>query len=160
MARDNKCIGKFRLKGIRKAPSGVPQIEVTFDIDTNGILKVSAKDLDTLKEQSITITAGDRMSDAEIEQAIRDAHQYAGQDNLRTEALEVLGEAQQLLNRVQQAVKAAGKQIDKAKKKQIKADSAQLQKLITKIRVDHITKEEIEDLRRCKAQLETSAAGL
>ena len=100
------------------------------------------------------------MSDAEIEQAIRDAHQYAGQDNLRTEALEVLGEAQQLLNRVQQAVKAAGKQIDKAKKKQIKADSAQLQKLITKIRVDHITKEEIEDLRRCKAQLETSAAGL
>lgn len=160
MARDNKCIGKFRLKGIRKAPAGVPQIEVTFDIDTNGILKVSAKDLDTLKEQSITITAGDRMSDAEIEQAIRDAHQYAGQDNLRTEALEVLGEAQQLLNRVQQAVKAAGKQIDKAKKKQIKADSAQLQKLITKIRVDHITKEEIEDLRRCKAQLETSAAGL
>ena len=160
MARDNKCIGKFRLKGIRKAPAGVPQIEVTFDIDTNGILKVSAKDLDTLKEQSITITAGDRMSDAEIEQAIRDAHQYAGQDNLRTEALEVLGEAQQLLNRVQQAVKAAGKQIDKAKKKQIKADSAQLQKLITKIRVDHITKEEIEDLRRCNAQLETSAAGL
>ncbi len=160
MARDNKCIGKFRLKGIRKAPAGVPQIEVTFDIDTNGILKVSAKDLDTLKEQSVTITAGDRMSDAEIEQAIRDAHLYAGQDNLRTEALEVLGEAQHLLNRVQQAVKTAGKQLDKGKKKQIKADSAQLQKLIVKLRVDNITKEEIEDLRRCKAQLEASAVGL
>ncbi len=160
MARDNKSIGKFKLKGIRKAPAGVPQIEVTFDIDTNGILKVSAKDLDTLKEQSITITAGDRMSDAEIEQAIRDARQYAGQDNLRTEALEVLGDAQHLLNRVQQALKAAGKQTDKAKKKQIKADSAQLQKLITKIRVDNITKEEIEDLRRCRAQLEMSADSL
>ena len=160
MARDNKSIGKFKLKGIRKAPAGVPQIEVTFDIDTNGILKVSAKDLDTLKEQSITITAGDRMSDAEIEQAIRDARQYAGQDNLRTEALEILGDAQHLLNRVQQALKAAGKQTDKAKKKQIKADSAQLQKLITKIRVDNITKEEIEDLRRCRAQLEASADSL
>ena len=72
MAKDNKTIGKFRLKGIRRAPAGVPQIEVTFDIDTNGILKVSARDLDTGKEQSITITADDRMSDAEIEQAIRD----------------------------------------------------------------------------------------
>lgn len=160
MARDNKSIGKFKLKGIRKAPAGVPQIEVTFDIDTNGILKVSAKDLDTLKEQSITITAGDRMSDAEIDQAIRDAHRYAGQDNLRTEALEVLGDVQHLLNRVQQALKAAGKQMDKTKKKQIKADSAQLQKLITKIRVDNITREEIEDLRRCKIQLEMSADSL
>ncbi|MBQ8800234.1 MAG: molecular chaperone DnaK [Lachnospiraceae bacterium] len=160
MARDNKTIGKFRLKGIRKAPAGVPQIEVTFDIDTNGILKVSAKDLDTLKEQSITITAGDRMSDAEIEQAIRDARQYAGQDNLRTEALEVMGDAQHLLNRVQQALKAAGKQADKAKKKQIKTDSVQLQKLLTKMRVDKITKEEVEDLRRCKTQLEMSAGSL
>lgn len=160
MARDNKTIGKFRLKGIRKAPAGVPQIEVTFDIDTNGILKVSAKDLDTGKEQSITITAGDRMSDAEIEQAIRDAHQYAGQDNLRKEALEVSGEATHLLNQVQQALKTAGKQMDKARKKQIKADSAVLQKLLTKLRVDNITKEEVEDLRRCKAQLEASAASL
>ena len=160
MARDNKTIGKFRLKGIRKAPAGVPQIEVTFDIDTNGILKVSAKDLDTLKEQSITITAGDRMSDAEIEQAIWDARQYAGQDNLRTEALEVMGDAQHLLNRVQQAMKADGKKMDKAKKKQVKADSVQLQKLLTKIRVDKITKEEVEDLRRCKTQLEMSAGSL
>lgn len=160
MARDNKTIGKFRLKGIRKAPAGVPQIEVTFDIDTNGILKVSAKDLDTCKEQSITITAGDRMSDAEIEQAIRDARQYAGQDSLRKEALEVLSEAQHLLNRVQQALKAAEKQMDKAKKKQIKADSAQLQKYVAKMRVDSITKEEIDDLQRCKAQLEASADSL
>ena len=87
MARDNKMIGNFKLKGIRKAPAGVPQIEVTFDIDANGILKVSAKDLDTCKEQSITITADDRMTDEEIEQAMRDAKEYAGQDSMRVQAL-------------------------------------------------------------------------
>lgn len=160
MARDNKSIGKFRLKGIRKAPAGVPQIEVTFDIDANGILKVSAKDLDTLKEQSITITAGDRMSDAEIEQAIRDAAQYAGQDTLRKEALEVIAEAQHLDNKVQQALKAAGKQFDKTKKRQIKADSVMLQKLLMKTKVDTITKEQIENLRQSKAKLEVSATDL
>ena len=73
MARDNKTIGKFRLKGIKRAPAGVPQIEVTFDIDTNGILRVSARDQDTGKEQGITITANDKMSDAEIDAAIRAA---------------------------------------------------------------------------------------
>ena len=101
MAKDNKTIGKFRLKGIRRAPAGVPQIEVTFDIDTNGILKVSARDLDTGKEQSITITADDRMSDAEIEQAIRDAQQYAGKDNLRKDAITLTGEAQKVLAQAQ-----------------------------------------------------------
>ena len=79
MARDNKTIGKFRLKGIKPAPAGVPQIEVTFDIDANGILKVSARDLDTGREQSITITADDRMSDMEIQQAMQDAQNYASQ---------------------------------------------------------------------------------
>jgi len=160
MARDNKRIGNFKLKGIRRAPAGVPQIEVTFDIDTNGILTVSAKDLDTGKEQSITITAGDRMSEAEIQQAIRDAAQYAGTDNLRKEALEVLGESQTLLGRVQQALKAAGKQLDKSEKKTVKADSANLQKLITKIRVDKVTESEIHSLRQSKEQLEASAAHL
>lgn len=163
MARDNKRIGNFKLKGIRKAPAGVPQIEVTFDIDTNGILTVSAKDLDTGKEQSITITAGDRMSDAEIEQAIRDAHQYASQDNLRKEALQLLSEAQNLAARVQQALKEAKKQkkvIDKTEKKTIKNDCANLQKLITKIRVDQVTQAEIQSLRESKERLEASAAGL
>ena len=102
MARDNKTIGKFRLKGIRRAPAGVPKIEVTFDIDANGILKVSAKDLDTQKQQEITITANDSMSDAEIEQAMRDEREYAGVDEVRKEALELLGEAQSLLGKVNQ----------------------------------------------------------
>lgn len=158
MARDNKTIGKFKLKGIRRAPAGVPKIEVTFDIDTNGILKVSAKDMETGKEQSITITADDRMSDLEIEQAIRDARQYAGQDTLRREALEVTGEAQALLNRTSQALKNAGKTIDKAQKKQIKSDCSDLQKKVSKCRVDKVTEEELQGIREAKAKLEASAA--
>lgn len=160
MAKDNKTIGKFRLKGIRRAPAGVPQIEVTFDIDTNGILKVSAKDLDTGKEQSITITADDRMSDVEIEQAMRDAQQYAGLDSLRKEALELSGEAQLLLNQAQRALKAGGKQIDKPVKKQVKTDINNLSKLLTKLKVDRVTQEELEHIRSAKTDLEHSSAGI
>lgn len=160
MAKDNKTIGKFKLKGIKRAMAGVPQIEVTFDIDANGILTVSAKDLDTGKEQSITITANERMSDTEIEQAIRDAREYAGQDDLRREALELSSEANSLVAKVQQALKNAGKQIDKAEKKQIKKDSADLQKHLGKLRVDKVTQVEIDNLKQAKIQLETSSANL
>lgn len=160
MARDNKTIGKFRLKGIRKAMAGVPQIEVTFDIDANGIMKVSARDLDTGKAQEITITADDRMSESEIEQAIRDAQQYAGQDQLRVEALELVGQAQSLLAKVQQAVKDAGKEMDKAKKKQIKADSNALQKKLSKFRADKVTQADIDSIREAKTNLENSAGDL
>lgn len=160
LAKDNKRIGKFRLNGIRRAPAGVPQIEVTFDIDANGILKVSAKDLGTGREQSITITADDRMSDSEIEQAIRDAQQYAGLDQMRREALEMTSEAQSLLAKTQQAMKDAGKDLDKAKKKQLKADCALLQKYLTKFRVDKMTEEGMQKIRDAKAQLEVSSADL
>lgn len=160
MAKDNKSIGKFRLKGIRRAPAGVPQIEVTFDIDANGILKVSAKDLDTGKEQSITITADDRMSDAEIEQAMRDAQQYAGQDNLRKETFELSGDAQKLLGEAQRALKAGGKQIEKAQKNQIKGDMNALSKLLSKLRVDKVTETEVADIRRAKENLERSSTGI
>lgn len=160
MARDNKQIGTFRLKGIRKAPAGVPQIEVTFDIDANGILMVSAKDLDTGKQQSITITANDRMSDAEIEQAMRDAQEYAGVDALRREALDLVNDSNQLLSRVQQSMKAAGKALDKAEKKQIKKDESALQKAVNKIRVDKVTQEDIDNLKQAKSVLEASSANL
>ena len=160
MAKDNKSIGKFKLKGIKRVMAGVPQIEVTFDIDSNGIIKVSAKDLETGKSQEIVVTANDRMSDAEVEQAMRDAQQYASIDNLRKEALEVLGEAQSLLVKTEQAVKSAGKQIDKAEKKQIKKDSADLQKKISKMKVDKVTEEQLNELRQSKAQLEASSAEL
>lgn len=156
MARDNKTIGKFRLSGIRRAPAGVPQIEVTFDIDANGILKVSAKDLDTGKEQSIVITADDKMSESEIEQAIRDAQQYAGQDSIRRDAMEVSSEAQRLLNETQQMLKENGKQMDKEKKKQIKKDCKNLEKLLVKLRLDKVTEQEVAALRQAKQQLESS----
>lgn len=157
MAKDNKTIGKFRLKGIRRAPAGVPQIEVTFDIDTNGILKVSARDLDTGKEQSITITADDRMSDAEIEQAIRDAQQYAGQDNLRKEAIALTSDAQKVLSQAQRALKNGGKQIDRAMKKQVKGDINALSKLMGKFRLDRMTEDDLTAIRQAKDNLERSA---
>ncbi|WP_405322377.1 molecular chaperone DnaK [Frisingicoccus sp.] len=160
MAKDNKTIGKFKLKGIKRAMAGVPQIEVTFDIDANGILMVSAKDLDTGKNQSITITANERMSDSEIEQAIRDAREYAGLDDLRREALELQNEANSLLIQVQQAIKNEGKQMDKNVKKQLKKDCSALQKRLSKLRVDKVTQEEINDLRSAKQQLEVSSANI
>ncbi|MCC8139564.1 MAG: molecular chaperone DnaK [Lachnospiraceae bacterium] len=159
MARDNKTIGKFRLNGIKKAPAGVPQIEVTFDIDANGILQVSAKDLDTGKAQSITITANDRMSDAEIDQAIRDAAAYSGQDQVRREAMELLDECRKLLGQADQIIRNNGKQMDKQQKKQIKNDSARLQKLVSKCRLDKVTDADIQALREAKSQLESSTAG-
>lgn len=157
MARDNKTIGKFRLKGIKRAPAGVPQIEVMFDIDTNGILKVSAKDLDTGKEQSIVITASDRMSDAEIEQAKRDAQEYAGVDNLRRDALELMNESQNLLAKTGEALKAAGKALDKMHKKEIKADRANLEKRLSKCKLNKLQQEDVDHIRMAKQKLELSA---
>lgn len=132
MAADNKAIGTFRLKGIKRAPAGVPQIEVTFDIDANGILTVSAKDKGTGKEQSITIDDSGRMSDDEVQRAIDDAEQYAAQDGARRDAMLARQEAQQLLNEVDQALSTVGKQLEKDEKKQVKADSDVLRKALAK----------------------------
>lgn len=159
MAKDNKSIGKFRLKGIKRAPAGVPQIEVTFDIDANGILKVSARDMDTQKAQSIVISADDRMSDAEIEQAMRDARDYAATDHIRRDALEVRDEAQRLAAQVQNALKTQ-KKMDKAKKKQIKSDLAKLQKQLMKLKVDKVSQAEVLELTEAKEALKRSAEGV
>ena len=160
MARDNKTIGKFRLKGIKAAPAGVPQIEVTFDIDANGILKVSAKDLDTGKQQSITITANDSMSEQEIQQAIRDAHEYAGQDQTRKDAMEVLSDVQRLMSEREQKLKAQKKTLDHGTKKQIKNDLNRLNKLAMKCRLDKVSDAQLAELKEAKQKLEDSAAAL
>lgn len=160
MARDNKLIGNFILKGIQKAPAGVPQIEVTFDIDVNGILQVSAKDMGTGKEQSITITANDRMTDEEIEKAMKDAVENAGLDEIRREAMELSNDSYKLLARVQQALKKSGKQLEKAEKKQVKSDCAALQKYLSKLRVDTVTQMEIDNIKQAMGQLENSSAHL
>ena len=160
MARDNKTIGKFRLKGIKAAPAGVPQIEVTFDIDANGILKVSAKDLDTGKQQSITITANDSMSEQEIQQAIRDAHEYAGQDQTRKDAMEVLSDVQRLMSETEQKLKAQKKTLDHGTKKQIKNDLNRLNKLAMKCRLDKVSDAQLAEPKEAKQKLEDSAAAL
>ncbi len=150
MAADNKTIGKFRLKGIKRAMAGVPQIEVTFDIDANGILTVSAKDLGTGKEQSITITDNDRMSDSEIEAAIRDAEQYAAADAAKREGWDVKNDAQRLLNEANNALAKCGKQLDKDEKHRVKADIALLSKTLSK----RVKKGEVEDLSAIKSAAE------
>jgi molecular chaperone DnaK len=146
MARDNKAIGTFRLKGIKRAPAGVPEIEVTFDIDANGILKVRAKDLDTGKEQSITITADDRMSDAEIEEAMRDAARYAAQDKTKREGVALRDEAAQLHSEVSGKLNDAGKKLGKEEKKSIKSKLDSLQKQLAKKAVD-LNDQDLADLR-------------
>ena len=156
MARDNKTIGKFKLTGIKRAPAGVPQIEVTFDIDANGILKVSAKDLDTGKEQSITITANDKMSEAEIQQAIRDAEQYASQDKLRRDSMDIINEANQLLIKVETAMNKAGKKLEKDEKKQIKSECADLRKLLSKAKPENMNETDISNIREVMIRLERS----
>ncbi len=160
MARDNKTIGRFRLKGIKAAPAGVPQIEVSFDIDANGILKVSARDLDTGKQQSITITSNDSMSEDEIQQAIRDARDYAGQDQTRRDAVEVLGDARKLMAETERKLKEKKKDLDRGKKKPVKADVNRLNKLTMKCRLDKVTEEQLSEIREAVRQLEESAGSL
>jgi molecular chaperone DnaK len=156
MAKDNKTIGKFKLKGIRKAMAGVPKIEVTFDIDVNGILTVSVRDQDTGANQSITITANEKMSEAEIQQAIRDAEQYAVQDGFRRDLMQTLNEAQMLCNQVTMALSKAGKQIDKEEKKRVKDDEAALRKLIAR-KPDKLTESDLVGIKAAMEQLRGSS---
>ncbi len=160
MARDNKTIGKFKLKGIKKAMAGVPQIEVTFDIDTNGILKVSARDKDTGMEQGITITANEKMSEAEIQQAIRDAEMYASQDGIRRDIMDTTNEAKRLLSQVEQAMSKAGKQIEKEEKKRIKADQAALNKFLIKNKPDKMSEGDLLNLKAAMENLRMSSQHL
>lgn len=153
MARDNKSIGKFKLNGIKAAPAGVPQIEVTFDIDANGILKVSAKDLDTGKEQSITIDDNERMSDIEIQQAIRDAEVYASQDGLRRRLFSVNAEANKAINEAQQELTKTKKKLPKEQKKELKASASALQKLLAAEKPDKMTESDVAAIESATAEL-------
>ena len=132
MAADNKVIGKFILKGIKRAPAGVPKIEVSFDIDVNGILTVTARDQDTGKEQSITITESERLSEEEIQQAIRDAEQYAAVDAERIRHMDEISEAHRVLSQADEAIANAGKEADKAWKKDLKKEANNLRRLLSK----------------------------
>ncbi len=156
-ARDNKLLGQFTLRGIRRAMAGVPQIEVTFDIDVNGIFHVSAKDLGTGKEQSITITTGTNMSDSEVERAMADAAEYEATDTQRKEGFDLYNESEMLIRRASSAINKAKKGLDKNIKATIRSDIANLQKAMRKVKPDSMTPEQAEAIRSAKSQLESSA---
>ncbi|MBO5329526.1 MAG: molecular chaperone DnaK, partial [Anaerotignum sp.] len=147
MAKDNKTIGNFNLKGIKKLAKGIPQIEVTFDIDTNGILKVSAKDLATGNEHSITITDTDKMSDQEIEAAIKNAEQYAAHDRMRQEAMELPTLGAIAANDAEQAMKKVEDQLTKEEIQLIKKYVLELRVLVKQAKPSKMTAEEVEIFR-------------
>ena len=152
-ARDNKLIGNFMLKGIKKAPRGVPQIEVTFDIDVNGILSVSAKDLGTGKEQHITITASSNLPDDEIERAVRDAQEYEAADKQRQAAMDIRNDAEALIYQTEQILSKSRKEMDKTKRTQIKSELSALKKLVNKTKPETITDSEAENIKESKEKL-------
>ncbi len=158
-ARDNKTLGQFRLDGIPPARRGVPQIEVTFDIDANGIVNVSAKDLGTGKEQHITITSGSNMSDEEIDRAVREAAEYEAQDKKRKEAVELKNDADSMVFQTEKAMEEVGSQIDAADKAAVEADLQALKDVIASCG-DEITDEQAQKLREGKEKLMNSAQKL
>lgn len=157
-AKDNKLLGRFQLRGIKPAPAGVPQIEVTFDIDANGIVQVSAKDLGTGRHQEITITASSNLSDAEIERAIRDAAEYEATDGQRKAYIDSRSEADTLIRQVENAYKEKKKGMDGAKKRQIKSNLSYLKKLVSHTKPGNVTEEQSAEIRRATAELRTAAA--
>ncbi|MBQ2924802.1 MAG: Hsp70 family protein, partial [Anaerotignum sp.] len=143
----NKTIGKFDMKGIKKPAKGIPQIEVTFDVDTNGILMVSAKDLTTGKEQSITITDTDKMSDQEIEAAIKNAEHYAAHDRMRQEAMELPTMGAIAANEAEAAMKKVEDQLTKEEIQLIKRYVLELRVLVKQAKPEKMTAEEVEIFR-------------
>lgn len=160
LAKDNKSLGKFKLKKIKRAMRGVPQIEVTFDIDANGIVNVSAKDLASGNMQSITIENTSNMSDADIERAIHEAKQFEQQDAITKERLVFKNEVENLILSVEAALAKNGKQIDKAVKTNIKNELASLKKSIKKVDFETCDQAKFDEIKSAKINLESVAASL
>jgi len=158
-ARDNKLLGNFRLKGIRRAMAGVPQIEVTFEIDANGIVKVSARDLGTGNSQEITISSTTNMSEDEIRRAMEDAKKYEAWDRERKAALDIRNEGERLVYEAEQAL-SSHKDLDKETKKRVKDDVAALKKAVNKTKPEDITMQQAEEIRRLNGNLKASAASI
>ena len=156
-ARDNKSLGKFKLNGIRASFSSKPQIEVTFDIDVNGVVKVSAKDLGTGREQNITITGSTNLSENEIQRAMADAAAYEAEDSRRKERLDLHNQAEVLAYKVDEALSKCKKELDKEEKNRIKADVANLRRCLRKDKPEKMNETEEANLRQAKSQLEASA---
>ncbi|MBQ9984565.1 MAG: molecular chaperone DnaK [Lachnospiraceae bacterium] len=159
-ARDNKSLGRFRLDGIAPARRGVPQIEVTFDIDANGIVNVSAKDLGTGREQHITITAGSNMSDDDIEKAIKEAAEYEAQDKKRKEAVEARNDADAMVFQTEKALQDVGDKLSGEDKTKVEADLAALKSLVESTDPENMSEYDVEQLKNAKETLMTSAQNL
>lgn len=157
-ARDNKLLGTFRLNGIRRAPAGVPQIEVTFDIDANGIVNVSARDLETGREQGITITTSSNLSDAEIEKAMREAAEYEESDGTRMEAFETINDARAAIDDAQIKLRENRKTIDKNTKQQVKADVDYVSRLIRRAAPEKMSEADIAELKSAIDRLKNSVS--
>lgn len=157
-ARDNKLLGTFRLNGIRRAPAGVPQIEVTFDIDANGIVNVSARDLETGREQGITITTSSNLSDAEIEKAMREAAEYEESDGTRMEAFETINGARAAIDDAQIKLRENRKTIDKNTKQQVKADVDYVSRLIRRATPEKMSDADIAELKSAIDRLKNSVS--
>ena len=159
-AKDNKSLGQFRLDGIPPAMRGVPQIEVTFDIDANGIVNVSAKDLGTGKEQHITITAGSSMSDSDIDKAVKEAAEYEAQDKARKEAIDARNEADSFVFQTEKALKEAGDKIDASQKESVEADLKSLKDILEKTKDTEMTPDQVSEMKAAQEKLMTGAQNL
>ena len=159
-AKDNKSLGQFRLDGIAPAPRGIPQIEVTFDIDANGIVNVSAKDLGTGREQHITITAGSNMSDADIDKAVKEAAEFEAQDKKRKEGIDARNDADAMVFQTEKALNDVGDKITEADKSSVEADLKALKDILESTPADNVSDEDIDKLKVAKEKLMASAQSL
>ena len=159
-ARDNKSLGQFRLDGIPPARRGVPQIEVTFDIDANGIVNVSAKDLGTGKEQHITITAGSNMSDDEIDRAVKEAAEFEAQDKKRKEAVEARNEADSFVFQTEKALGEVGDKISESEKSAVQADLDAVKGILERTKDQEMSDSDVDELKAAKEKLMNSAQSL
>ena len=156
-AKDNKSLGQFRLDGIAPAPRGIPQIEGTFDIDANGIVNVSAKDLGTGKEQHITITAGSNMSDSDIEKAVKEAAEFEAQDKKRKEAIEARNEADSFVFQTEKALNEVGDKVPESDKTQVQADLEAVKAILERTKDQEMSDSDVDELKAAKEKLTQSA---
>jgi molecular chaperone DnaK len=161
-AKDNKSLGQFRLDGIAPAPRGIPQIEVTFDIDANGIVNVSAKDLGTGKEQHITITAGSNMSDSDIERAVKEAQEFEAQDKKKKENVEAVNEADAFVMQTEKALKEVGDKVSDTDRSTVQADVDAVKAILERVRGNeaNASDSDIDELKAAKEKLTNSAQGV
>ncbi len=159
-AKDNKLLGEFRLDGIAPAPRGIPKIEVTFDIDANGIVNVSAKDLGTGKEQHITITSGSNMSDDEIDKAVKEAAEFEAADKKRKEGIDARNEADSMVFQTEKAINEVGDKLDANDKANVEADLNALKELLNKTTAESMTEADVEEIKAAKEKLMTGAQNL